>query len=290
MLTPELLKKSEKLASLTEEQISEIAELSRNDEKAVLDKTVGELHGRYDADILEVTGKQKPSGVKTYDFLKNLLSDTLKEKSELEEQLSKAGGADEATKKKMADKDNDIKALRDQLVAKEQEIAKKDAEIKTRENRVRIEMHIDNVLNTLKFKDTIPESIIGDSKARAKEELLKMADVEDDGSIIFRDAEGVKMTNQSKRLEPITAADLIAERFKGAIEVPRIVTGAGTEPQPAKQSAGTIDISMAKTQVEADEIIINKLMQDGYARGTREFDDKLGAERVAAGVPQLPFK
>ena len=290
MLTPEILKKSEKLAALTEEQISEIAELSRNDEKAVLDKTVGELHGRYDADILEVTGKQKPSGVKTYDFLKALLSDTLKEKSALEEQLSKAGGADEAVKKKMTDKDNEIKGLRDQLAAKEQEIAKKEGEIKARENKVRIEMHIDSVLSTLKFKDTIPESIISDSKIRAKEELLKMADVEDDGTVIFRDADGAKMTNQSKRLEPMTAADLIAERFKGAIEVPRTVAGAGTKEQPEKAAAGTVDISMAKTQVEADEIIITKLMQDGYARGTKEFDDKLGAERVAAGVPQLPFK
>ena len=292
MLTAELIKKSEKLASLSEEQLSEIVELSRNDETAVIQKTVGEIHGKYDADILEVTGKQRPQGMKTYDFIKATIADVLKEKQNLEEQLGKSGGLDEAAKKKLADKDTELNALRAKLAEKDSELETKIKEMQTKEKQVRVDMHLDGVLQSLKFKDAIPQSIRPALIAKAKEDLRKVADVQDDGTIVFRNEDGSIRTNPSNTLKPYTAVELASEALKDVLENARIIKGTETQPNAGGASGKvvSVDVSTAKTQLEADEIIINKLMQDGLVRGTREFYDRHKQEREAAGVQKLPFK
>ena len=81
------------------------------------------------------------------------------------------------------------------------------------------------------------------------------------------------------------------EALKDVLENARVIKG--TETQPNAGGGGkviSVDVSIAKTQLEADEIIINKLMQDGLVRGTREFYDRHKQEREAAGVQKLPFK
>ncbi|MGL5981136.1 MAG: hypothetical protein ACRCZY_09730, partial [Phocaeicola sp.] len=74
-LTAEVIKANEQLATLSDEQLSAIATLSLNDESAVLGARIGEIHGRYEADIKEIVGVDKNQGEKAYDYMKRVLGD-----------------------------------------------------------------------------------------------------------------------------------------------------------------------------------------------------------------------
>ena len=74
-LTAEVLRANAGLAALSDEQLSIIAEMSRNDENTVIGTRIGELHGQYDNDVLSVTGIAKNQGEKSYDYVKRVLGE-----------------------------------------------------------------------------------------------------------------------------------------------------------------------------------------------------------------------
>jgi hypothetical protein len=57
-LTPEVIKANAELATLSDAQLTAIATLSVNDENQVINNKIGELHGRYDQDVKEVSGEK----------------------------------------------------------------------------------------------------------------------------------------------------------------------------------------------------------------------------------------
>lgn len=75
MLTIEMLRQSSDLASLTDNQLNAIAEMSRNDENTVIGTKIGALHGQYDTDILNITGIKKKDSEKSYDYAKRVLGE-----------------------------------------------------------------------------------------------------------------------------------------------------------------------------------------------------------------------
>ena len=115
MLTVEILKQNTKLSGLSDEQLNAIATMSQNDENTVIGARIGELHGQYDADVLNVSGVTKKSGEKSYDYVKRVLSDyktKLEASKNLQSQLDaanaqidelKSKGPDETIKQELKD-------------------------------------------------------------------------------------------------------------------------------------------------------------------------------------------
>ena len=118
--------------------------------------------------------------------------------------------------------------------------------------------------------------------------------VEADGQkiMVFRDAKGEIARNKANSLNPYTAQELINEQLKEVLDPGKKTTGTGTG-DPGKNPQGVIevvDIAGAKTQVQADEIIVKYLMQQGETRGSASFAEKQRKLREDNGVNKLPLR
>jgi hypothetical protein len=92
---------------------------------------------------------------------------------------------------------------------------------------------------------------------------------------------GAVKRNPENNLRPFTAAELVAKELStmGVLETGRKQTGAGSTGgqggQGGNGSGGTVDLSGARTQDEAHEIIAKQLMAAGKINGSKEFADAM---------------
>lgn len=311
-LTADILSANAALAGLSQEQISVIEELSRNDENTVIGAKIGELHEQYDNDVLSVSGVVKNQGEKSYDYVKRVLGD-FKQKAAGTESLNKTitdlKAEIEGYKKTIAEgKGSEIIAqqLRDaqKQLTDTQKLYDTDKKawedkyntLNTQYQNSIIDGEFGKALQGLKFKSVYPESVQKTLIDSAKRTILATSTpdwVEENGTrkLIFRDAAGNIMTNPENRLNPFTPGELLTRELKEVLDFGRRQTGTGTEPQPGGGSGNdTLDLSDAKTQVEADEIIGKHLMSLGYTRGSREFVEQSTKLRKENGVDKLPIR
>ncbi len=126
-LTAEVLRANEALTGLSDDQVTAIETLSANDENQVIGTRIGELHGQYDADILQASGVEKNQGEKSYDYAKRVIGSfkedagqvaglntqiqTLTaEKAALEQKITEGNG-DEVLKQKLQDTTDKLSQL-----------------------------------------------------------------------------------------------------------------------------------------------------------------------------------
>ncbi len=316
MITIEMLNQNSALSTLTDVQKAAIAEISKNDEATVIGTKIGALHGQYDADILNISGIAKADGEKSYDYLKRVLGDyktkldgtkTLsaqleaqkKKVTELETKLA-AGGSDEALKQQLKDAKHQVVQLQTQLTAKTGELdrAKKDYEQK--EKDLQVGFAFTNATAGIKFKADVSEPVKKILLAAAKDEILAKGtpDFIDDGNggkkLVLRDAAGNTLNNPNNNLNPYTIEELVMETsLKDVIDTGRQQQGGGTVP-PVKPNGGgggtTLDLSGAKTQLEADAQIENYLLSTGLTRDNVEFGNKVLEIRNENNVSELPIR
>src|SRR6056297_1244060 len=147
-LTKDIIKDQSALQSLTDEQLTALEKLSANSEQAAvkdaIDTTTSKMWDRLDADIKEVFGKDKPREVKSWQLLKQTLTEAKEqaskansieesltklqsEKKVLEDQLKQGdksdllGGRIEKLEQQIKDRDNQLEALESQVQTKEEE-------------------------------------------------------------------------------------------------------------------------------------------------------------------------
>lgn len=314
MLTADILKASPVLAAITEEQIAAITELSKNDENAVIARKLGEVHGQYDRDIKEATGIEKPAGVKTYDWMKSTILPKVKEVTELETKLATAktdyealelklkdGKVDEAIKQKLTDAETLVTTLKGQLETAATEHKTALEKLQNTNADILVNNEFDKALAGQKFKDEniiskqVRDSFINNAKSAIKAEFK--TDWIDDGNggkqLVFRNAEGEIHRNKDNGLNPFTAQELFMSKIGDVLEVGKKQAGAGTGAGAAGGAGGagaTLDLSGAKTQVEADEIATKYLMDKGVARGTDGFQTEFTKIRDENKVADLPLR
>lgn len=313
MLTVETLRQNTALATLTDDQLNAIAEMSRNDENTVIGARIGALHGQYDTDIFSITGVKKNDGEKSYDYAKRVLAEyksKVESAASVKAELDKAnaevaklqakiekGATDETLAQQLKDAKAQVSQLQAKLTAKETELKtakdKFDKDIKD----THIEYAFQSATGGLKFKDGITESIQKTLLAAAKAEVLAKGtpDFVEDGNggkkLVLRGTDGNILNNPNNNLNPYTLTELILETsIKDVISVDRQQAGGGTQP-PFKQNqkpGASFDISGAKTQVEAYRMIENHLLANGLTRDSKEFSEqitKLGTENNVSSLP-----
>ena len=288
MLTREILIANAALSGLTDEQIAAITTLSANDENSVIAKKTGEIYGGLDADILAASGIAKNGTEKTFDYAKRVVAE-FKTKAESASALQTQ--IDSLTKEKARLEKAIADGATDAETAKALKQAKADLTAVTTQ------------FNDLKSKydeAELPESATKVLLAQAIDKIKGMnPEYIDDGKggkiLAFKDESGAIMRNPNNQLNPYTPGDLLAKELEtmGILDKGRQAGGGGTVP-PAGGSGGgggtTIDVTGAKTRVEAYEAIAANLMAQGLTAGSEKFDAAMKQAWQDNNIAALPEK
>lgn len=315
MLTIDMLNQNPALQSLTPEQKAAIADMSKNDENAVIGTKIGALHGQYDTDIFGITGIKKKDGEKSYDYAKRVLTE-YKSKNEsvktiqteldsakaqvvdLQAKLEKNTG-DETLRQQLKDAKAQVTQLQTQLQTKEAEYTAKTTELETKIKDTHIDYAFQSATAGIKFKSGITDTVQKVLLSSAKAEVLAKGtpDFVDDGQggkkLVLRGQDGNILNNPKNNLNPYTLQELVMETsLKDVIDTGRQQTGGGTGGFGGGAGGGstTLDLSGVKNQVEADKAIEAHLLSNGLTRDSKEFAEQSMQLRAENNVSSLPIR
>ncbi len=310
-LTEELIKQSEALADLPEEKVKAFMTLANNVFKEDIDIYAGTAKRRNEDDVKKLFGKDKPEpGMKDFEYLnwawnerekefkaqiedakKATTSDpaegeALKRKiNQLETELKDAGmkGSEllkqdiEGYKQKLRDFESLEKQLKNDLVA---ERKKWEGEL-TQQQRKNLLLEIgfekSQSLMGVEFNTAVPDSVRQDLIEARWQNILSRYTPEkvttgNETVTQWRDKDGNIARNDKNNREPFTTKELLLDELKDILKVTRSANGAGTSAGGNSTPAGAIvDVTMARSQVEADEIIERAILAQGIAKGTQNF-------------------
>lgn len=312
MLTQEVLIANELLKGLTEEQIKAIVNLSQNDENAVIAKRIGEIYGALDNDILAASGVAKNGTEKTYDYAKRVLgdfktkvdgiaalntqiADLTKEKTRLENVI-KEGSGNEETAKQLKQVRKDFENITKQYNELNQKYQESEQNHAKELFNLKVDSELQSATGKFKFKAGLPESVTKIVMSQAIEKIKGMSpELIDDGkggkTLVFKGADGAIMRNPANQLNPYSPAELLEKELNGmgVLEAKRTVTGTGTTP-PAPPASSVIDVTGAKTRVEAYDIISAALLAQGKPVGSEAFEAAMSEAWKENNIAQLPEK
>ena len=297
-LTNELLKANEATAGLTEAQMNAVVEMSKNDETAVIGQKVGEIYGGLDADILASSGIAKNGTEKTYDYAKRVIgeikgqadqvsglqtqiTELTNEKARLQKVIDE-GGADNETKAQLTKAKADLENVTKQYteLTTKYETEKKDHEKALFD--VKLDGEFSKAVSGIKLKADLPETVrnvvLQQAIAKVKGMNPEYIDDGNGGKVLAFNENGATMRNPENSLRPFTATELVSRELQtmGVLETGRQQSGAGSQGgSGGSGSGGTVDVSGARTQSEAQEIIAKALMAQGKTRGSKEFEDAM---------------
>lgn len=315
MITREILVANSALAGLTEDQINAIITINNNDVAGEIGKKTSEIYQKFDQLTKDATGVDRLMGAtpeKTYDYLPRAIQEMKKnlgdnealktqiknltaEKAHLEEELAKGAGAEvqrqlDQTKAELANTKTQYNTLQSQMAEKEKA---HQAEI--------FGIRVDNDLNVaskgMQFKSEIPASVQTILLQNAYTKIKGMnPDYIDDGNggkrLVFRGQDGAVLNNPENQLNPYTAGELLARELKDVLAVKREVTGSGTKPLGGGSGAGdpAVDVSGAKSQTEAQEILTKQFLAQGMTIGSDQFQEAMDKAWKDNNIINLPIR
>lgn len=313
MLTVDMLKQNGVLAGLTDDQLNAIAIMSQNDENTVIGAKIGALHGQYDTDILGITGINKNQGEKSYDYLKRILNDyktQITSTATIQAQLANAkteietlkqkladGAGDETLKQQLKDAKKLASDLQTQLTQSVTNLANQKAEYEKQIKGIYVDNAFSEAVSGLKFKAGITEGIKTVLLNAAKAEVLAKGTpdfIDNNGTktLVYRDAAGNVLNNPANNLNPFTTQELLMQTsIKDVIDTGIQQHGGGTGPiQRHNTNVTVLDLTGAKTQVDADKIIESYLLSNGLTRDSAEFATQSMQLRTENKVNKLPIR
>ena len=306
-LTEAIIRETEALNGLTDDQIKAIEQLSRNDENAVIGARIGELHGAYDKDVLDVTGVAKLQGEKSYDYVKRVLTDykakatsadgltakitTLESEIAGYKKTIEEGKGNEEIVKQLKDAQKRLSDTQTQYQTEKSAWEKKYNDLDASYKRNMVDAEFNASLQGVKFKSIYPESVQKTLIDAAKRTILATSTpdwVDNNGvkSLVFRDESGNIRTNKANMMNPYTAGELLKEQLKEVIDTGKKRSGTHTTP-PTESGDDILDLSACKTQVDADDEIARYLMAKGILRGSAEFVQESQKLRSEYGVDKM---
>ena len=302
MLTTEQLNANSALSALTDEQKTAIVEMSRNDENEVIGAKIGEIYRNLDADVLAASGVAKDGAEKTYDYTKRVIGG-LKEKADasdanaakvasLEQEKARLqktiedGGQDAELKKELGRAKADLANVTKEYSDLKTKYDKSEADHAAALLAVKMDAEFAGIVPN--FKKDLPEGVktIVLSQAIASVKGMNPEYIDDGkgGKVLAFSKDGTMLRNPEKNLAPYTASDLVIKSLKemGVLDEGRKQTGTGSHEENPGGGDGSVDISGAKSQVEADQLIKAALLARGLAVGSRTYQaefDKIRLEK-----------
>lgn len=298
-LTTDLLNANAALAGLTDAQKTAIVEMSVNDENTVIAKKTGEIYGGLDADILAASGIAKNgTAEKTFDYAKRVIGEIKgqagnaaelqtkiteleKEKTRLEGVIAK-GGTDAETKRQLEKANADLASVTNEYAALKTKYDQAEESHKKAIFGMQLDNEFAKASAEIKFKADLPQSVtsvlLNQAIAKAKAMNPEYIDDGNGGKVLAFNENGTTLRNPENNLRPYTATELVVKELKamGVLDEGRKQTGAGTETEHGGGGGGNIaDLSGARTQEEAHEILAKQLMAQGKVNGSKEFADAM---------------
>lgn len=294
MLTTEILKANAATSALSDEAINAIVEMSRNDETSVIGQKTGEIYGGLDNDILAASGIAKNGTEKTYDYAKRVIgeikgqagnyqtqvAELAKEKARLEKVIAD-GGTDAETKKALAKANADLANVTKEYTELKTKFDNQASEHEKALFGMKLDTEFSKAVSGLKFKADLPQAVTNVllEQAIAKVKGMNPEYIDDGkgGKVLAFSENGSTMRNPENSLRPYTATELVAKELKsmGVLDEGRKQTGAGSKGGIETGGSGARDLSGARTQSEAHEIIAKQLMSEGKVNGSRAFEDAM---------------
>lgn len=314
MITNEMLAADAALSGLTDEQKTAIVTMSKNDEEVVIGNRFREVYNQLDATIAKETGIARNGDEKTYlyleraaktlaakansvDGLNTKIGELTKERDKLQKALEEGG--DDATKKQLAQAVKDLDAVRKQYDALKADFDTQKSAHEAELMGVRIDNVMAGATSGLKFKSEFPQAATDTLLAQAVAKVKAMSpEFIDDGKggkrLVFKGVDGEIQRNPENHLEPFTAEELVRRELRqmGILDEGRQQQGTGTippKPQQGGASGAPVDVSMARTQNEAQEIIAQSLMKQGLVNGSKEFQKAMDDAWQANNISALPM-
>lgn len=312
MITQEMIAADAALSGLTDEQKEAIMLMSKNDEEAVIGNRFREVYNQMDATIAKATGVARNGDEKTYLYLERAagilaekansvndlnakIGELTKERDTLQKAVEKGGDAE--LKRQLTQANADLAAVRQQYDTLKGDFDK----MKDGHAAELLSMQIDNTLASakagLKFKAEFPQASIDVLLGQAVNTVKGMSpEFVDDGKggkrLVFKGADGAIQRNPENHLEPYTAEELLRKELKtmGILDEGRQQTGTGTHAPQGQQSQTTLDVSMARTQTEADNIIHNQLNAQGFVRGSKAYEEAKMEAWKTFEINKLPLQ
>lgn len=302
MIDADLIKQN--IPEIKEENIPAIVELVNNTFTKELEtaETNGFGEGRKDAfnkidEVVKKHGFPRTSGLTSvhYDNVLTTLAEqkmdekTTKRLTELErlnkeysEQI-KNGNPDFAQKEK--DLLGKIELLNGQLSEKDKLITETQESNKKALIRLQIESKMPKV------KESVSDITVELHKNKALEQMIEFADFDDNKNVIFRDDTGAVKYNQANKNNPFSIDDMWRSNdfFKPIIDEGRKQTGLGSKDKGGQPKTFTLNVTGAKNQVEADDIIRDYVSSTGLSIQSPEFHDKVAEIRKENKVQELPL-
>ena len=307
MITNEMLVADAVLNGLTDEQKNAIVLMSKNDEETVIGNRFREVYNQLDETIARETGIARNGDEKTYlyleraarqlaaqansvDGLNTKINDLTKERERLQKALEEGG--DEATKKQLAQATKDLDAVRKQYDTLKGDYDK----LKTDHAAELFGIKVDNILQGakagLKFKAEFPQASVDVLLNQAMNTVKGMSpEFNAEGKLVFKGADGETLRNPENHQEAYTAEELLKKELQkmGILDEGRKEVGTGTKsPNSKQQSSVQVDLTVARTQSEADDIIHNQLSTRGLLRGTKAYQEAYDAAWKDGNVSSLP--
>lgn len=313
MITREMLTSDTVLGSLSEEQVNAIVTLSRNDEEAVIGARFREVYNQLDETIANSTGIARNGDEKTYLYLERAakqlaakansvdglnvrITELTKERDRLKKAVEE-GTADEALRRQLQSAQADLENVRSQYNTLKDETD----QLKQKHAQELLGLQIDNELRNsmggIKFKADLPQALTDAVLAQTIEKVKGMnPQFIDDGKggkkLAFMGEDGEPLRNPDNRLEIYTAGEMLTKELKtlGVLDEGRQQQGGGTKPLQNQGGNGgaAVDITGARTQVEAQEAIAKQLMQRGLVNGSAEFQKAMDDAWRDYNVASLP--
>ena len=309
MLTREILRQNAAFAELSDDILSKIEQMSRNDEETVIGKRIGEIHQQYDKTIFETTGIARNGDEKSYKYLERAakvlrekaqsidglngkITALEKEKEELQKKITEGGGEElQAVNAELAKTKQQYNALKKQMDEREEEYKKQLFD-------VQVGFDMSQAVSGLKLRSDIPEAaarVLMESAVNKVKTAYTPEYVETNGvkKLVFKDENGVTLNNPQNSLEPYTAKELLQNELKtmGILDEGRRQTGGGTHGGSGGSGGGSsVDISGAKTQVEANDLIKIALNKQGLVYGSSEYQQAFDKAWVDNNITQLPLQ
>jgi len=240
--------------------------------KQQIDGRVREIYQRIDSDVSSITGEEKGSDEKTYDYVKRQLS-TLS--SNAKELAAKKAELEKAVNDKSGEQTLDL--LRGELesMKKKHQVFKEEADKKYGELeqsgvQMRIQHEFDRSMTGLKFKDAaiIPEDVRNAMINNAKAELAKSASFVE-GKLVFLDAEGKIMRDEN--LNVLTPKDILSEKLKSIIDMGRKQEGVDIKEPVEKVNGKTVVNIVLPESVKTNVDLTRYLMEVGLKRDTDDY-------------------
>ena len=237
-----------------------------NYRESTVEKTLGErvseLHSRYDADILEVTGLRKDPKEKTYEFNKRVLKEYQSKIAAHEQRIKEL--SEKTPSPKNDDKIRELEGLIDQIKRdKDSEIEKAKHETITYKTRT----EFDKAMSKLPIDPSIPEKARRALVESTINQLMTAGEWREEG-LVFKDEKGEVLRNK-QTYKPMTAEELLTEQLQDILKVDRKLEGADIPDGVNKKDIPGVLPLHITTKVQLSDYLFKTL---GLKRSSKEYE------------------